>query len=455
MTSITNSSNSNSALIQTIEASDSMVNPSIYNVKEVNPTYASTWVKNQPINGKGRAGSTQNFNLQKYGIIQQILFCYTKEFKWTVSGTPAADDVEAQITVAAGDVFNVIDKIELLSSSRVVSILTSADLLAQFSNLKASEFATIQAACLSERGVPKAAVGVATNDLTQSVDFVVPLHFGFMDDVNLNLNSSFLETLSIRISYGQHIDNRTAKLKATFNKDTTTCELVEKELSDCYLRVLYKSLPEQATAQMLAENFSADSLVQVASRFYDENSIQVDKWTSMPGAEDKRSAAVELKNTDCVESYYAMARAIIPPLTEVPSTALDSQIRVGGYGHPVPFEKIKFTASGQEMLELSQKELLFTRIQENGWAASTGDADSDTIQSYNVAKVQVGLYDYSGGGKLSNTQSLRELNAPRMEFTLDETVEKDIDYRVDLVECTTAIYQIASNTGRLSLALSN
>ena len=127
MTSIINSSNTNSALIQTVEAGDSMVNPNIYNVKEVYPTYAQTWVQNHSVNGSAKASQTSNFNLQKYGIIQQILLTFDKTY--TMGGSSTALKIEA------GDIFNTIDKVELLSSSRVVSILTAADLAAQFSNL--------------------------------------------------------------------------------------------------------------------------------------------------------------------------------------------------------------------------------------------------------------------------------------------------------------------------------
>ena len=49
MTSIINNSNSNSALVNTLESSDSMVNPNIYSTKEIYPTSATTWTKTKSL----------------------------------------------------------------------------------------------------------------------------------------------------------------------------------------------------------------------------------------------------------------------------------------------------------------------------------------------------------------------------------------------------------------------
>ena len=424
MTSIINSSNTNSALIQTVEASDSMSNPSVYNVKPVNPTYAATWVKNIPINGNAKASSTQNWNLQKYGIIQQILFSYTK----TITVGTAAGNYK----IEPHDIFNVIDKIELLSSSRVVAILTAADLAAQFSNLQADEFACVQKTCLTERtnsGTP------ATGTFKET--YVVPLHFGFMDDVNLNLNSSFLETLSVRVSYGPHIQNHT-RIPET-GSDTATVA-ASNELTEVHLRVLYKSLPESATAQMLAQNFSSDSLVQVSTRFYDENpEFQTGELTG------EKSVDVDLKNTDCVESFYVMAR--------LNGRTTSGNDRNAGFGPFLPITEVKMTGSGQEILTLGERELPYTKLKANGWPTSLGMSGNNAYDAAglgNIVKVQQGLY---GCHKLSNTLSLREVNAPRISVKAD--FESATEYRIDVCEHTTAIYQIASNTGRLALALSN
>jgi hypothetical protein len=428
-----NSANSNSSLIQTIESSESMVNPSVYNVKEVNPTYSSQWIKNTPINGTPSAGGTSNFNLQKYGIIQQILFTYQKKVTVTSDGSAGHG---AGYKIEAHDIFNTIEKVELLSSSRVVSILTAEDLAAQFSNLKADEFSVIKRTCLFEVDKSTIIVPGASLSVENNHTYVVPLHFGFMDDVNLNLNSSFLETLSIRIKYSPHITNH-----SIHNVNGTGAVVPSTTLIEPNLRVLYKSLPEQATAQMLAENFSSDSLVQVSSRFYDENSVFDTQTADKPN----HTVHVELKNTDCVESFYVMVRKS--------NRTKGGTNQNGGFGTPEVIKKLEYTASGQQVCELNELELPYTKIKENGWATSQGEATatSDVTSLFHVMKIQNGLYhDYN---RLSNTQSLRELNAPRISVTYDAAA--NTEYEIKVMEHTTAVYQISSQTGRLQLALSN
>ena len=69
MTSIINNSNANSALINTLESSDSMTNPNVYSTKEIYPMSATTWTTNQKSNGVSTAGNQMNFNLNKYHYI--------------------------------------------------------------------------------------------------------------------------------------------------------------------------------------------------------------------------------------------------------------------------------------------------------------------------------------------------------------------------------------------------
>jgi len=436
MTSIINSSNANSALVQTIEASDSRRNPNVYNVKEVNPTYANTWVKNDPVNGSNTANGVQNWNLQKYGIIQQILLTYEKTYMTTNSGANAT----AGLKIEAGDVFNTVNKVELLSSSRVVAILTAADLMAQFSNLTSSEYGPIYRTATGPReddSVNPTAAATASYHT-----WVLPLHFGFMDDTNLNLNSSFLEGLSIRVTWGSDIGNHTYTFAAGAAVTGPTT------VNEPHLRILYKSMPEQPTAEMLSENFSADSLIQVSSRFYDENPVYYEGGAV---AVKNHKVDVDLKNTDCVESFYVVIRA-----ADRTKDAGTGNLN-GGYGRPVQVNKVEFTGSGQEILTLEEMQIPYTRLQDNGWATSSGVADfalqAGTSELWNICKLQNGLYDSGGGGKLSNTMSLREINAGRISVYFNAAA--NTRYRVDVVENTTAVYQIASNTGRLSLALSN
>ena len=428
MTSIINNSNANSALINTLESSDSMTNPNVYSTKEIYPMSATTWTTNQKSNGVSTPGNQMNFNLNKYGIIEQILFNYRK--------TTTAGAVGGGAILEAGDMFNVIDRVELLSASRVISVLTGADLLAQFSNLNSSQYEPIKRTAVDERGAE------VTTSLVHN--YVVPLTFGFMQDINTQLNSSFLEPLSLRVTYASSMGHfisyaapaGTPPVSAASDANTGT-------IDNTFLYIRYKSYPEAATAQILASNYNAPELVQVSTRFYDENPVTLTSLADAT-ADSGQSMKIQLRNTDCVEDFYVMVRKV---------NATD-----GSFGNPMELKSIRFTGSGQEIMFLNEQAIPYARLTENGFSSSSiaGVAGGllDTSNMRYVGKIQTGLYEHSGGGPISNSLSLRELNAPEIEVTFSRPSGASI-YRLDLVENCTAIYSTSSSVGRLSLALSN
>ena len=68
MSSVVNNSNANSAIVQTIEASESLRNPNVYSTKEIFPPHSMTYSKCESSNGSVTSGGSLNFNLNKYGI---------------------------------------------------------------------------------------------------------------------------------------------------------------------------------------------------------------------------------------------------------------------------------------------------------------------------------------------------------------------------------------------------
>jgi len=136
MSSVINNSNANSALVNTINASESKMNPNVYSTKRIYPAAAVVYQDTDKSSGTIGNGNTITFDLMKYGIAQQFLFCWTKA---STNGTEAYDFL------------HVIDRIELLSSSKVIDTLTNMDLLAQFSDLDVSQFDPIFKAGIKER----------------------------------------------------------------------------------------------------------------------------------------------------------------------------------------------------------------------------------------------------------------------------------------------------------------
>ena len=436
MTSIINNSNSNSALVNTLESSDSMVNPNIYSTKEIYPTSATTWTKNEKSNGTSTNGNSMNFNLNKYGIIEQILLNYTKNLG-AVSTGAAASPVTTFASLKTGDIFDVIDRIELLSASRVISILTAADLAAQFSNLSTSQYEPIRQTAIAARTSLAVAVAQQAVGASVGLNYVCPLVFGFMKDINLQLNSSFLEPLSIRVTFSANAQYPADPITAVPQGTVLT----EDYITNTFLNIRYKSYPEAATAQILASNYSSPELVQVSTRYYDENPVFQDN--DMGGGSVNDTISVDLRNTDCVEAFYIMARIVNAN---------------GTFGYPVIIKNITYTGSGQEIMNLDELTLPYARLTENGFSSSLMRPSDDIANLQNVYKIQVGLYENDGGGVLSNTQSLREINAPRITITLDTktlSVGAKTRFRVDVMEDCSAIYSTSSAIGRLSLALSN
>jgi len=413
MTSLINNSNSNSSLINTINSSQSKFNPNIYSTKAIYPASATTYVKTQKASGSFGANQTMVFDLMKYGIAQQILLCYTKK-----GGTDTK--------IGDFDVMDVIDRVELLSSSKVIDTLTSNDLICQFSDLDQSQYNIVDKSCLATRNVRA----------DGAHQFVVPLRFGLLSDVNTQLNLQFNEPMSIRVRWGANPKQVSAGTAVTISDD------------DIFLKMRYKAYNESDFSEILAENYNEPELNQMSVGFYDENSVtqkltatQDNQLVVMPLTSP--GAKVELKNTDCVNNFYVIVRR-----QGVPTT--------GNY-IPVQINRLRMSASGQEIFDLDGVELYYSKLCKNGFSILTTTGGSAIV---NIAKIQTGLWEYAGSGTQSNTLSLRELNNPIIEVWFQDTVASSgsanaQSYDVTVVEEAVKVYATTSSTGRLTVALTN
>ena len=421
MTSIINSSNANSALINTINASESKYNPSIYSTKRIAPAAATTYVTTSKSSGSVGANQTMVFDLMKYGIAQQMLLVYSK--------TATAND----LTLHAYDFLDVIDRIELLSSSKVIDTLTRYDLLAQFSDLDASQFHIVNNSCIKGR-----------TTAASSQQIVVPLVFGFFKDINTNLNLQFNEPMSVRVRWGSNLLQNSAG---------TNVALPESEV---YLKLRYKAYNESDFSEILTENYNEPELNQMSTGFYMENATTV-AFTQAPGAGAVTKSypltgpgiKVELKNTDCVNNFY---------ITFKQTTSYASATSANH--NPLKIKRVRFTASGQEIFDLKGVELFYSKLCVNGFSILTNELSDIN----NVCKIQTGYWEYSGGGTQSNTLSLRELNNPIIEIWPDDIAlpandaanpAKTYSYEAVVSEEAVKIYSTTSAVGRVQVSLSN
>jgi hypothetical protein len=391
------------------------MNPNIYTTKKIYPPAATCYVKTDLASGTIKAGNSIVFNLLKYGIAQQILLCYTKVG-------------DATMKLAEGDFFNVIDRVELLSSSKVIAQLTKYDLLAQFSNLDASQYNMVGEYVVKARDTAAA-----------SQKYVIPLVFGFMKDVNTNLNLQFNEPMSIRVKFGSQLEKSTA---GTPNANNA--------IQDVYLRMRYKAYNESDFAEIVAENYNQPELNIMASGFYDESAgtLVVDADAAATTALT-RTINVALKNTDCVNDFYVMVR-------QVDKGGVSGNTDANSTKSPVELTNLKFTASGQEIVNLTGEELSYTRLAMNGFSVQPLLDSAGSNWVTNVYKIQTGLWEYSGGGTQSNTISLRELNNPivEAEFLFKAEATK-ANFELVVVEDVVKIFSTTSSNGRVQIALSN
>lgn len=394
MSSIINNSNSNSALINTINASQSRMNPNVYSTKTIYPSAATVYTDTKKSSGTIGASQSITFDLMKYGIAQQILLCYTKE------GAAGA--------TKAFDFMDVIDRIELLSASKVIDTLTNRDILAQLSDLQLSQYYPLSKTLVDAR--------TAAN----SHLFCLPLVFGFFKDINTNINLQFNEPMSIRLRFGAHPSNVSAGVSA---------------LTNCYLKMRYKAYNEADFSEILTQNYSEPELNVMTTGFYDEN-VAVATIVNGTKTNGENGTPVELRNTDCVNDFFVIVR-------EQNTTDASAPLRIS---------RVTMTASGQSIFDLSGEELYYSKLCENGF--SLGGAQDSTS---NVAKIQVGLWEHLGSGSQSNTVSLRELNNPeiRVYFELAANVAVDTKYDVVVCERTLKIVSTVSSSGRTQTSLTN
>ncbi len=425
MANVQNNSNANSSLVNTMLGSDSLMNPNVYSTAMINPPHALTYSPMDPSNGSVVAdGSTTSFQINKYGIISQILFSYEKVLTRTATGAAK---------VLVNDIFAVIDKVELLSSSRVISTLTRYDLMSQFSALPQDNFTPIDEGCVKEKDGAITVTAPATSG-SVTHKFTIPLVFGFMLKQNTQLNASFLEPLSIKVYYGKIGGNVSAGSTAVVNNPK--------------LMVRYKNYQEEATAKILAENYSNPTLNMLLCRYYDENRSSL-ITVATTAAPELRTLQVELKNTDCVEDFYfVLVKSALGASATVPGDYTDFT--------PQPITNLKFSGSGQEFCNLDIAQLNYGAIGSYGFS----HALSQTTSGSNLARIktfQTGIYD---DHVVSNTLSLREINNPLVEVQFmadngDASSTNAAQYSLYVVEKCSSIYSVNSATGSLSISLSN
>ena len=420
MSNIILSSNNNSALIQSLNESESRVIPSIYSTKEIYAPYSTNWYTIDSSSGNTGDGQAVNFDLPKYGFLQQMLFSYTKNIDNDGTGTP---DV-VQHKTPKGDIFNVIDRVELLSSSRILLTKYSEDLIAEFSALSSDQLYAISATAMKEG---------AEGGVNNSIKFVIPLTFFF--DLNTMPNLSFNEPMSLRITFRDTKQYSVAKTNGSGNPTVS--------ITSPQLMLRYKMYDEADTAQVLSNNYDSEQLNQLIRRQYREN-----PQTYVSTGAGTHTFEIILRNVDVVNEFYALVRSKATGFVAGSNSADD-------VNNLSEIEELTLTASGQELCKLNKEQLLYMALTENGYQTNNSALESTSgINLKNVNKIQTGLWCHgTGSGKWSNGWSLREMN--NVVLTIKCNVENNKTYTAYVQETTSAIMSTSSATGRTAIALAN
>lgn len=445
MSNIILQSAENSSLLQTLNQSASKVIPSIYSTKEIYAPSATTWYSNlEPQTASYNAGGVCNWILPKYGFLQQILLSYTKTANYAV-GVPGTANAE----IPYGDIFNVIDRIEFLSSSRVISTLYAEDLMAQFSDLANDQLEPIYNTALKNVIGPVGAGGVSNVSTT----YVVPIVFGFNRDINTVQNLSFNEPTSLRVVWrgegGSIVSTQGSSPVIVAGLSPT------RTISNANIMLRYKLYSEADNAELLTQNYNEPQLNQLTSRFMRENPFQ-DAVMAAAAAAPGHTARIVLRNVDVIKAFYIMVRAETD-ITDVNDTSPNDLVNI---------TSITLTASGQELCSLNFAQNYYSRLTENGHAiqgnvsgtVTTPVSGGTTIFTRpmslaGVFKVQTGLWENAGGGAWSNGWSARELNNLLLEVVFDKPVNRICTCYVE--QETATILSTSSNTGRVVNSLVN
>ena len=424
MSNIILSSNNNSALIQSLNESESRVIPSIYSTKEIYAPYSTNWYVIDKSSGNTGDGQAINFDLPKYGFLQQMLFSYTKNIVNDQTPAPGTPDTVAHQT-PAGDIFNVIDRVELLSSSRILLTKYSEDLIAEFSALSSDQLYAISSTAIKEG---------AADGVNNSIKFVIPLTFFF--DLNTMPNLSFNEPMSVRITFR---DTKQYSKARTANSLSPTVSITNPQLM-----LRYKMYDEADTAQVLSENYDSEQLNQLVRRQYRENP----QTFVATGAGTTHEFEIILRNVDVVNEFYVLVRSKLTAQVAGDHVA-------DAVNNLAEIQELTLTASGQELCKLTKEQLLYMSLTENGYQTNNSSLGSQSgILLSNVNKIQTGLWCHgTGSGKWSNGWSLREMN--NVVLSIKCTVEADKTYTCYVQETTSAIMSTSSATGRCAIALAN
>jgi hypothetical protein len=201
---------------------------------------------------------------------------------------------------------------------------------------------------------------------------------------------------------------------------------------------------EADNAQLLASNYESEQLNMLVEKCYKENPVS---YTVGANNITDHKFTMELRNVDVVNNFYFMVRENISSAILARGATPNTLVKV---------KRVRLTASGQELCDLDEDQLLYMKVSHTGFPVNSSYLASqmeDPISANRIAKIQTGYWSYNRGEVWSNGVSMRELNNVVAEVYCDLDATKT--YTCYCQELTSCILSVASNTGRNAISLAN
>ena len=425
-------SNQNSALVSTLLESDNAItNPFIYNEKDIVPPHSVQVVSIPPLNTANNVvNGTIDFDIAKQGVLRRaFLDCiFTK-------------NVDSNRQVPTGFLY-MFKEIELLSSGRRISLLTTEGIMAKISDMDA------QARQAYRNALDMGKTTLTTSGVQQS-RVVLPLDFFFNENSKYSLITNFLEPLRVRVKWG---DGGVHSKASTGTKAPT--------ITQCNLMCEYRELPNNFTDSLIEENYGDGMLTQLISQM----SYETPKTFTMPATDTvETEVEVELKENGAVKAIYIQAFVHHDQASDGADSTLMNTDK------PLQIKNVKFEAGGQVLYDVPGEYLQYWArgCNDKGKYYSSGASYSATLdnadQIGNVLKLDFGV----DRENTTNVISFRELSNPKITLVMvrEKNDASGFGHGNDGLRNKTATVQITyetaqlmttqSSTGRVNLSLSN
>jgi hypothetical protein len=431
-------SNQNSALVATIlESKDAISNPFLYSESGISPPHSVQIINVQPSTGAttATASKTMDFDLPKVGLLRRMTFT-------AKVNRPAGANGVASSLAKSGHLF-VIESAELLSSGRRISLLTKEMILAKMADKPEYVRRAYEQAVHAPGGDVAAGANAA-----QALTLMLPLDFFFSNSNKYALNTSFIEPLRLRITYGNFSHGGEGARKdygfVAAAGENAEVPGVKISVSDPQLLCEYRDLPNNYSDETIEENFGSGMLTQLIENYTYESP----SYSTIQNLPADRKVKIDLLETGGVKAMY-----IVAYVHHDQADDNDERILCNA---PLEIEHVTFKAGGQTIIDCAAEYLRYFGNQEDTvdkYAVCGTKAHAEDCSTQHAVKVDFGF----DRNNLSNVISFRELHAPQLEVTLKEIATFDNARQVTIQVCHSVaqLMTTQSSTGKINISLSN